>query len=342
MQLLLRRVCSISAITVAILLATTASAAEKIVIRFSHVTAETTPKGQAALEFKRLAEKRTRGKVEVQVFPNASLYKDKEELEALQLGAVQMLAPSLAKFGLLGMQDFEVFDLPYIFPNKQVLRAVTEGDIGRELLGQLDSRGILGLAFWDNGFKVMSSNAPLRLPSDLKGKRIRIQPSRVLEAQMEEMGATPIPMAFSEVYGALKSGLVDATENPPSNLFSKDMHKVQSHVANTNHGYLGYAVIVNKKFWESLPDDIRRTLEKCLQEATVKNNDAAQAINEAALEDVRKSEDTTVVDLSPQELKVWKTTLEPVQRKMEGRISKQLISRIKAISANYPASDSLK
>jgi C4-dicarboxylate-binding protein DctP len=183
-----------------------ASAAPPIVIKFSHVVDDNTPKGIAALEFKRLAEERTRGRVKVLVYPNSSLYKDREELEALQLGAVQMLAPSLAKFGQLGMRDFEVFDLPYIFPNRQVLKMVTQGEIGRELLNQLEDRGILGLAYWDNGFKVMSANTPIRLPEDLKGKRMRIQPSRVLEAQMEALGATPIPLAFSDVHTALETG----------------------------------------------------------------------------------------------------------------------------------------
>ncbi|MDX1669382.1 MAG: DctP family TRAP transporter solute-binding subunit, partial [Limnobacter sp.] len=182
------------------------AAADPIVIRFSHVVAENTPKGIAALEFKRLVEERTRGKVQVQVFPDATLYKDKEELEALQLGAVQMLAPSLAKFGQLGLRDFELFDLPYIFPNNQVLKEVTNGQVGQRLLAQLEDKGILGLAYWDNGFKVFSANKPIVKPADLAGLRLRIQPSRVLEAQAQELGATPIPLAFSDVYSALNSG----------------------------------------------------------------------------------------------------------------------------------------
>lgn len=311
----------------------TATAAPPIVIRFSHVVDDNTPKGIAALEFKRLVEERTRGKVKVQVYSNSSLYKDREELEALQLGAVQMLAPSLAKFGQLGMRDFEVFDLPYIFPNRQVLKAVTQGEIGRELLTQLEDRGILGLAYWDNGFKVMSANTPIRLPEDLKGKRMRIQPSRVLEAQMEALGATPIPLAFSDVYTALESGLVDGTENPPSNLYSKKMHAVQKHVAVTNHGYLGYAVIVNRKFWNSLPADIRTTLERSIADATRKNDEEAEKLNSQALNKVRESKNTTVLNLNIAEMEAWRKALEPVHRKMESRISKELIGRIRKEAA---------
>lgn len=313
-------------------------AAAPIVIKFSHVVAENTPKGQAALEFKHLVEKRTRGKVRVEVYPEASLYKDKEELEALQLGAVQMLAPSLAKFGQLGMRDFEVFDLPYIFPNKNVLRAVTGGEIGQTLLAQLEDKGILGLAYWDNGFKVFSANRPIKQPSDMRGLRLRIQPSHVLEAQALELGATPIPMAFSDVYNALDTGLVDGTENPPSNLFSKNMHKVQSNVTVTNHGYLGYAVIVNRKFWQSLPADLRDTLEKCIQDATLKNNAEAEKLNDQAMELVKQDGKTQVYELDEKGLKEWKKALIPVQRKMEGRISSNLIEKIRQVARSYPDS----
>ena len=314
-----------------------AIAAPPILIKFSHVVDENTPKGLAALEFKRLAEERTRGRVKVQVYPNSSLYKDREELEALQLGAVQMLAPSLAKFGQLGLRDFEVFDLPYIFPNRQVLKTVTQGAIGRELLSQLEDRGILGLAYWDNGFKVMSSNSPIRLPEDLKGKRMRIQPSRVLEAQMEALGATPLPLAFSDVYTALETGLVDGTENPPSNLYSKNMHEVQKYVAVTNHGYLGYAVIVNRKFWNSLPADLRLTLERCIVDATRKNDDEAEKLNAMALVKVKQFKNTQVHTLSAVELELWRKALEPVHRRMESRISKDLINSIRKAAATQAA-----
>ncbi|MDB5906704.1 MAG: C4-dicarboxylate transporter, partial [Massilia sp.] len=213
-----------------------------IVIKFSHVVATDTPKGQAAERFKELAEKNTKGRVKVEVYPNSQLYKDKEELEALQLGAVQMLAPSLAKFGPLGAKEFEVFDLPYIFPTKNSLYAVTEGPIGKSLLAKLEPKGITGLAFWDNGFKVMSANKPLHTPADFRGLKMRIQSSKVLDAQMRALGANPQVLAFSEVYQALQTGVVDGTENPPSNMYTQKMHEVQKHVTMSNHGYLGYAV----------------------------------------------------------------------------------------------------
>src|SRR5690242_4473029 len=243
-------------------------AQEPIVIKFSHVVASDTPKGRGAERFKQLAEQLTKGRVKVEVYPNSTLYKDKEELEALQLGSVQMLAPSLAKFGPLGVKEFEVFDLPYILPDKAALNKVTQGALGKKLLGLLQAKGIVGLAYWDNGFKDMSANKKLLLPADFRGLKMRIQSSKVLEAQMRALGAIPQVMAFSEVYQALATGVVDGTENPPSNEYTQKMHEVQKYTTRSGHGYVGYAVITNKKFWDGLPADIRASLEKAMKEAT--------------------------------------------------------------------------
>ncbi len=304
-----------------------------IVIKFSHVVATDTPKGQAAERFKQLAEKATNGKVKVELYPNSQLYKDKEELEALQLGAVQMLAPSLAKFGPLGVKEFEAFDLPYIFPTKTALYNVTEGEIGKSLLKKLEPKGITGLAYWDNGFKVMSANKPLHNPADFKGLKLRIQSSKVLDAQMRALGANPQVLAFSEVYQALQTGVVDGTENPPSNMYTQKMHEVQKHVTVSNHGYLGYAVIVNKKFWDGLPPDIRGQLEKAMREATTFEKAIAQRDNDQALEAIKKSGKTQIYTLTVQEQAEWRRALAPVQKAMEGRIGKDLISAINKESA---------
>ncbi len=299
-----------------------------IVIKFSHVVATDTPKGQAAERFKQLAEKATNGRVKVEVYPNSQLYKDKEELEALQLGAVQMLAPSLAKFGPLGVKEFEAFDLPYIFPSKTALYNVTEGEIGKGLLKKLEPKGITGLAFWDNGFKVMSANKPLHMPADFKGLKMRIQSSKVLDAQMRALGANPQVLAFSEVYQALQTGVVDGTENPPSNMYTQKMHEVQKYVTVSNHGYLGYAVIVNKKFWDGLPADIRAALDKAMKDATTFEKAIAQRDNDMALDAIKKTGKTNIYTLSVKEQAEWRRVLLPVQKEMEGRIGKDLISAI--------------
>ena len=319
---------SIVATALAMALTGPALAQGPIVIKFSHVVTPDTPKGKAAEQFKKLAEERTKGKVKVEIYPNSQLYKDKEELEMLQLGSVQMLAPSLAKFGPLGEREFEAFDLPYIFENYDELHKVTEGPIGAGLLKKLEPKGIVGLAYWDNGFKVMTANKPLRKPEDVKGLKLRIQSSKVLDAQMRALGGIPQVMAFSEVYQALQTGVVDGTENTDSNIYTQKMHEVQKYLIVTDHGYIGYAVVVNKKFWDGLPPDIRTTLEGAMKDATAYGNHIARQENDAALEAIRKSGKTQIITLTPQEKLAWKRVLIPVHAQMADKIGKDLIQSI--------------
>lgn len=316
---------------VGLLLAATTSlsfAADVITIKFSHVVARDTPKGQAADLFAQKAAEYTGGKVKVEVYPNSTLYKDKEEMEALQLGAVQMLAPSLAKFGPLGVKEFEVFDLPFIFDDYDDLHVVTQGPVGKLLMGKLDAKGIKGLAFWDNGFKSFSANTPIRTPADLKGKKMRIQSSKVLEEQMRALGALPQVIPFSEVYQSLQTGVVDGTENPISNVYTQKMHEVQKFLSLTRHGYLGYAVIVNKPFWEGLPSEVRSQLERAMKEATLQANTTAEKQNDADLELIRKSGKTQVTVLSKEERLAFKKALISVHQKMESRIGKDIIQEV--------------
>jgi C4-dicarboxylate-binding protein DctP len=303
-----------------------ALAQSPIVIKLSHVVTPDTPKGKGSLKFKELAEKYTDGKVVVEVYPNSQLYKDNEELQALQLGAVQMLAPSLAKFGPLGVKEFEVFDLPFILPSKAALRKVTEGPLGKRLMGLLEPKGIVGLAYWDNGFKDMTANKPLRMPADFRGLKMRIQSSKVLEAQMRAFGAIPQVMAFSEVYQALATGVVDGTENPPSNEYTQKVHEVQKYTTLSEHGYVGYAVIVNKRFWDGLPADIRAALTKAMAEATAFTNDIAQKENDDALEAIKKSGKSELIALTPAEKAEWRKALEPVYTEMAPRVGKETIA----------------
>ena len=311
-----------------IALAPAAFAQAPIVIKFSHVVAPDTPKGKGAERFKQLAEERTKGRVKVELYPNSQLYKDKEELEALQLGSVQMLAPSLAKFGPLGVKEFEVFDLPFIFKDEAAFRAVTEGPVGADLFKKLEPKGIKGLAYWDNGFHIMSANKPLHHVADFKGLKMRIQSSKVLDAQMRALGAIPQVMAFSELYQALQSGVVDGTEGVPSNFWTQKIFEVQKHITLSNHGHLAYAVIVNKKFWDGLPADIRSTLEGAMKDATTYANAIATTENATALEKIKASGKTTIYTPTAVEINEWKKALMPVHKDMESRVGKPTIDAV--------------
>jgi C4-dicarboxylate-binding protein DctP len=307
-----------------------------IKIAFSHVVAPNTPKGRGADKFKELAERYTDRRVKVEVYPNSQLYKDKEEVEALQLGAVQMLAPSLGKFGPLGVREFEVYDLPYIVPDQGALRRVTEGPLGRKLLSNLEGKGLAGLAYWDNGFKIMTANKPLRLPADFRGLKMRIQSSKVLEAQFRALGALPQVMAFSDVYQALQTGLVDGSENTPSNIYTQKHFEVQKYGTLSNHGYIGYGVIANLKFWRGLPADVRAALEKALAEATAFVNQQAEKDNADALEAMRISGKITFIELTPEQQAAWKAALAPVMTEMAPRVGKATIEEFQR-EAGSPA-----
>jgi C4-dicarboxylate-binding protein DctP len=312
-------------------------AQQPIIIKFSHVVTDDTPKGKGAIRFKELAEAKTKGRVKVEIYPNSQLYKDREELEALQLGAVQMLAPSVSKFGPLGVRKFEVFDLPYMFADESSLERVVEGPVGNGLFKLLEPKGIVGLAYWFNGFKEFTANKPLRKLDDFKGLKIRIQSSKILEGEIKAFGAIPQVMAFSEVYTALQQGVVDGEENTPSNKYTQKMHEVQKHMTMSDHGVVMYAVVVNKKFWDGLPADIRKSLAEAMAESTQYVWDIAKKENEDALARIKAAKTTEVYVLPPAEKAAWRKAMLPLYREYEGIVGKDTLDSIEKIVAQSSA-----
>ena len=312
---------SLAAVTIG-----TATAQTTTVIKFSHVAASDTPKGKAALRFKELVEQSSRRRVRVDIYPNNLLYKESDELEALQLGAVQMLAPSLAKLAQFGVKEFEVFDLPYIFADKEAVARVTEGPVGKSILRQLESKGMVGLAYWDNGFKIMSADKPLKMPADFAGQKMRIHSSRVLDMEMEALGAIPQILDASQVYSALQMGVVNGTESSAANFQARKWYEVQSNVTLSNHGYVGSAVIVNKKFWDGLPSDLRSLIVNAMKEATEYGNTLAGQEHDAAIEWLKKSGKIRVHELSQKENAAWRQALLPVSKGLEEKIGKAIVT----------------
>ena len=303
----------------------TGMAQSPIVIKFSHVVANDTPKGKGAIKFKELAEKYTNGKVKVEVYPNSSLYKDKEEIEALQLGSVQMLAPSTAKFAPLGAKEFEALDLPNLFASEEAYTKAMKGEVGKWLFTKLEPKGISGLAFWDNGFHMVSANRPLLNPSDFQGLKIRISGSKIADRYFRDVGSIPQILAFSEVYQALQTGVVDGCENTASNYLTQKFHEVQKHITVSYHAHLQYAVIVNTKFWNGLPPDIRKELDKAMDEATDYTNSIAVKENEDALAEIKKSGKTTLHYLTDDQKKAWQTAMAPTYQWAKGRVGTEVL-----------------
>lgn len=298
--------------------------AAPMVIKFSHVVADTTPKGQAALKFKELAEKKFPGKVEVQVFPNSQLFGDGKEMEALALGDVQIIAPSLSKFGKY-TKKLQVFDLPFLFTDIKAVDRFQNSKAGQSLLSSMEKKGIIGLGYLHNGMKQLSANKPLGNPVDARGLKFRIQQSDVLEAQFRAVGANPQKLAFSEVYQALQTGVVDGQENTWSNVYSKKFHEVQQYIMESNHGLVDYMVIVNSKWWNGLPADIRKGLGEAMKEAIKFGNDAA--FNEAAnfRDKVIADRKAKVLPMNKDHLEAWRAAMKPVWKQFEGEIGADLI-----------------
>ena len=299
--------------------------AEPILIKVSHVVAEKTPKGQAALKFKELAEKMLPGKVQVQVFPSSQLFGDGKEMEALLLGDVQIIAPSLSKFDRY-TKKLQVFDLPFMFNNIAAVDRFQHSPAGKALLDSMRSKGIKGLGYWHNGMKQLSTDKEqLKRPEDVKGLKFRIQQSDVLEAQFRALGANPQKMAFSEVYQALQTGVVDGQENTWSNIWSQKFFEVQKTIAETNHGVIDYMVITNAKWWDGLPADVRKGLQEAMDEATAYGNKVANDLNERDMQNIAAAGKAKIQALSKDDLAAWRKAMAPVWQKFEGQIGKDLI-----------------
>jgi len=302
----------------------------EITLRFSHVVAEETPKGLAANRFKVLVEQRSGSRIGVQVFPNGQLYGDSDEMQALQLGAVDLVAPSLSKFGRIGLPEFELFDLPFLFDDLSAVRRITLGPLGQRLLQGLERQGLVGLGYFDNGFKQMSANRPLLEPKDFVGLRMRVQASQVIAAQMRALGARPVTLAFSETHQALGSGVVDGTENPVSNFWTQDMHQVQSDLSLTNHGYLGYAVVTNQRFWQHLARADRALINQALQEALGFANQIADTQNASALAALRQAGNVRVHHPTPEQRQRLRRAVQPVQQQLASRLGQRWIEDLQA------------
>lgn len=305
--------------------------AAPIVIKYSHVVADVTPKGQAALKFKELVEKRMAGKVEVQVFPNSQLFGDGKEMDALLLGDVQIIAPSLAKFGKYTKQ-IQIFDLPFLFDDIHAVDRFQASPEGQALLTSMSKKGIMGFGYLHNGMKQLSANSPLSMPTDAKGLKFRIQSSDVLEAQFKAVGGNPQKLAFAEVYQSLQTGVVDGTENPWSNIYSKKFHEVQKFIMDSNHGVLDYMVIGNAKWWAGLPPDIQKGLSEAMAESIKFGNKVAFDEDVAFRAKVIADKTSTVMPLTKANQAAWRAAMQPVWKKFEGEIGKDLIAA--ALKAN--------
>lgn len=317
--------------SVVLALASVTVQADPIVIKFSHVVTEDTPKGNGAVLFKRLVEERLPGQVVVEVYPNSTLLRDADELEALRKNEVQLLAPSLANFQKYTKQ-LQIFDLPFLFDDQDSVDRFQKRAKGKQLLRSMESSGIVGLAFWHNGLKQLSATRPLRRPSDAAGLTFRIQQSSVIEAQFAQIGASSRMLPFSEVFGALQNGTVKGAENPWSNIYSKKLHTLQPYITESNHGVLDYMLVSNSSFWYSLPHSIRVVLEGIVDEVTYSVNQQAEALNKAERERVRQAGTSEIITLTAEEREAWRNAMRPVWKQFEAEIGPDIVKAAETVN----------
>ena len=297
---------------VAAALSVSAGAAD-FVLKFSHVVSENTPKGKAAVFFEKRLEELSKGKIDVQVYPSSQLYKDKAVLKAIKLDSVQMACPSFSKFGKF-VPNLALFDLPFLFKDIDQLHRVQDSDVGQKLKDMVTAKGYVALDFWDNAFKQFtSSKAALIKPMDAKGQKFRIMSSKVLEAQFQAVEANPQMMPFSEVYSALQQGVIDGQENTNSNIYTKKFYEVSKYMTVSNHGYLGYLVVMSKKFWDSLPADLQAATKQAMKEATAKEREWAVELDKSQFAEIEKYAKETkkleITVLTPEQRDAWRKVM---------------------------------
>lgn len=308
---------------------------EQIVFKFSHVVAENTPKGLAAKKFAELVSEKSNGHIKIEVFPNGSLYSDIEEINALKDGQVHFIAPSTSKLGMLSPQ-WGVLDLPFAFPTREAALEGLNGDIGRQLLKSLQSDGIKGLAHWPNGFKQITSNkGPIQNPEDMEGQSFRIMQSNVIEAQFNRLNADALQDSFNSTFQLLEEGKVDGEENTISNIYSKKFYNLQKHLTISNHGYLGYAVMMSEKVWDEQTDETKEILLESMQETSAWNNRRAFALNEEQLMTIKQNSSIQIHELTDKQKQEWKDALDPVYEEFSQEIGSKLVEEIKELRAKY-------
>ncbi len=303
--------------------------AKPVEIKFSHVVAENTPKGQMALKFKQLIEDRLPGEYQVNVFPNSQLFGDNNEISALLLNDVQFVAPSLSKFERY-TKKLQLFDLPFLFKDMQAVDKFQQSPEGQKLLTSMKRKGIIGLGYLHNGMKQFSANSPLVTPQDASGKKFRIMASDVLAAQFNALDAIPVKKPFSEVFTLLQTRAIDGQENTWSNIYSKKFYEVQNYITESNHGVLDYMVVTSKVFWNKLPQDKRAVFQQALKEALAHGNAIAKAKVEKDKQAILTSKRSELIELTPSQRKAWVSAMKPVWHKFEAKIGKDMIEAAQA------------
>ncbi|OXM83258.1 DctP family TRAP transporter solute-binding subunit [Paenibacillus rigui] len=308
---------------------------QELVIKFSHVVAENTPKGLAAQRFAERVKEKTNGRVKVEVFPNGVLYNESDEFDALKRGDVQMIAPAFSNVSEV-VPAFAAWDVPFAFLSNEALQEAFDGEFGKLLFRKLDAAHIVGMAYWGNGFRQITSNTgPLIHPADFQGLKFRILPSQVIELYFHAIGVKTVPIPFNEVYRALEAGIVDGEENSISNINSKKLYQVQKYMTLSNHSYLGYAVLMNKEYWRRIPKEYQADIVQAMEETTRWANQNALRMNEEQLQEMKRTSHIQMYSLTPEEKAEWIRAWQPLYKQYESLIGHEIMNQIRELQRKY-------
>lgn len=302
--------------------------ADQKVIHFSHVVAENTPKGLAATKFAQLVEEKSQGKMLVQIYPNSILYHDDNEMEALQNGDVQMIAPTISKVTSY-LPNWQVLDLPFLIETDDQLFSILHGELSEQLLAELDKFNIKGMTFWTNGFKQMAArNAALLEPNDFQQLTFRTMNSTILAKQFSLLGSSTVVTTFNDLYNELTTDSISGQENTLSNIYSKGYYKFHPHITLSNHGILSYAIVMNQDFWASLSSEEQTIITESLDEIRVWQHEKAIALNEQNLQTLKQIEGVSINTLTAEQREAWQQQIEPIYDDYATRLNKQYFQQL--------------
>lgn len=304
----------VATLVMALFAATALAASKPLVIRIGHVVTEEGGEHVGSLKFKEILEKKSKGSIKVEVFPNGQMGQNRELIESMQAGVLEAGLPALPALG--GFTDAtKVFDLLYLFNNRKEAERVLDGPVGKKVAQAVEKSGVKILAWWSQGFRESTTNRKFTKPGELKGLKIRVMDNPLHIEAWNTLGASAIPMAFSEVLTSLQQGVLDAQENPYQNIVQSGFDKVQKYIIETGHLYGPLPLVFSLKIWNSLTPEQQKMLQEAANETKTWQREEQEKINTKLRDGIMKSKTSEVIQLSDAQKNEFRKKLLPVYKK---------------------------
>ena len=298
-------------------------------IKFANQNAKGHPIVLGMEKFAQLVDAKSGGKLKVNVFPGGALGSDQANVSALQGGTLEMASMNSGIFASL-VKDFEIYDFPFLFANPKEADAVVDGPFGQSLHAKLQDKGIVGLAYYELGFRQLTnSKRPINKVEDIAGLKLRVIPNPINIDWVSALGANPTPLPFPELYAALEQGAVDGQENPLATIQGAKLNEVQKYLTLTNHQYNPQSVVISKKFWDSLSADEKKVVQDAALESAKFQREQSRALAAGILDNLKKG-GMQVTELAPAEVAKLRDKMKPVVAKHSASVGE---ANVKAVMA---------